>query len=278
MDRRRFLQSSAVAAAAGLLGPPAGFGSGPPLDRIGLQLYTVRSLMAEDVAATLALVAGIGYSEVEFAGLFDRSPRQVRETLDGLGLTAPATHLGIGVFRDGLDQAMEDGKTLGHRFLILPSLPRKALASPDAIRRLAGEMNRFGERCRAAGLRFGFHNHSTELERVEGEVPLRILLEHTDPALVTFEIDLFWMVDGGGDPLEYFAAYPGRFELCHVKDRTAAGEMVDVGAGTIDFAAIFAQAGRAGLEHYFVEHDNPEDPARSIAASYHHLARLDIPL
>ena len=284
MDRRRFLRSSVAAAVAGLIGPAAGFASGlgngfafgarRPLDRIGLQLYTVRSLMANDVEGTLSLVAAIGYSEVEFAGLFDRSPRQVRKTLDGLGLTAPATHLGIGVFRDGLDEAIEAGHTLGHRFLILPSLPRSAFASTDAVRRIAEEMNGFGERCRTAGLRFGFHNHATELGQVEGEVPLRLLLEHTDPALVTFEVDLFWMVDGGGDPLAYFAAYPGRFELCHVKDRTASGEMVDVGAGVIDFPAIFARARRAGLEHYFVEHDDPKDPADSVATSFHYLRSL----
>lgn len=284
MIRRRFLQS---AAAAGLMWPRGGFastlgddlalGAGRPLDRIGLQLYTVRSLMAQDVDRTLELVARIGYSEVELAGLFDRTPRQFRETLDRVGLAAPATHHGIDVFRDGFDEAAEAAAALGHRYLVLPSLPRASLASLDAIRGLADDMNEFGERCRTAGMRFAFHNHATELQRVEGEVPLRVLLERTDAELVTFEVDLFWMVHGGGDPLDYFDTYPGRFELCHVKDRTADGEMVDVGDGVIDFPAIFARADRAGLKHFFVEHDSPDDAAGSIAASYGHLAQLDIP-
>jgi sugar phosphate isomerase/epimerase len=247
------------------------------LERIGLQLYTVRSLMAESVDRTLETVADIGYKEVEFAGLFDRTPTQVRETLDRVGLTAPATHHGIEVFRDGFDRAAETAAVLGHDYLVLPSLPSEALASSDAVRRVADEMNAFGERCRGAGLRFAFHNHATELQMTDGDVPLLVFLEQTDPNLVTFEIDLFWLVHGGGDPLEYFDAFPDRFELCHVKDRTRDGNMVDVGKGVIDFTTIIGNAGRAGLRHFFVEHDSPDDAARSIAASYGHLAALDIP-
>jgi len=278
MDRRRFLRSSSAAAAAGLVLPrlatsaTAGVRPGArALERIGVQLYTVRSLMAESVEQTLETVARIGYREVELAGLFDRSPRQFREILDRVGLTAPATHLGIDVFRSGLDRAIEDAGILGHRYLILPSLPRDAFDSVGSLRGIADEMNGFGERCAAAGLKFGFHNHAGELQAVDGEVPLRVFLERTEPDFVTFEIDLFWMVHGGGAPLEYFEAYPGRFELCHVKDRTASGDMVDVGEGVIDFAAIFARAERAGLRHYFVEHDAPGDPATSIAASFRYL-------
>ncbi|MFV1987091.1 MAG: sugar phosphate isomerase/epimerase family protein, partial [Gemmatimonadota bacterium] len=286
MDRRRFLQSSTAAAAAGLVFPRlAGahassrtYATRPPLQRIGLQLYTVRSLMSESVERTLETVAEIGYDEVEFAGLFGRTPAQVRETLDRVGLTAPATHHGIEVFRDGFEQAAEDATTLGHRYLVLPSLPQGELASTGGTRRIADEMNTFGERCVAAGLRFGFHNHAAELQLVDGDIPLQVFLQHTDPDLVTFEVDLFWMVDGGANPLEYFDAYPGRFELCHIKDRTPDGKMVDVGKGVIDFAAILAEADRAGLQHFFVEHDAPGDAARSIAASYSHLARLEIPL
>lgn len=241
------------------------------LEHIGVQLYTVRSLMAESVERTLETVARIGYREVELAGLFDRTPREFRDILDRVGLTAPAAHHGIDVFRTGLDRAIADAAILGHDYLVLPSLPREAFASLDALRGIADEMNGFGERCAAAGLRFAFHNHDAELRMTHGDVPLLVFLERTDPEVVTFEVDLFWMVHGGGEPLLYFDNYPGRFELCHVKDRTADGEMVDVGEGVIDFPAIFAEAERAGLKHYFVEHDRPGDAAGSIAASYAHL-------
>lgn len=293
MDRRSFVgQSLAALGACALLpgacsgseagrdsraarrqGEPLGGDSGS-LGRIGLQLYTVRSLMAEDVERTLESVAGIGYREVEFAGYFDRAPAELRTTLDNLGLAAPATHMGLGLFRDRLPEMLDVAATLGHRYLVLPSLPTEERESLDDYRRLADEMNGFGEACRAAGVRFAYHNHAFEFERVEGETPYDLLLDRTDPELVALEIDLFWTIHAGSDPLAYFEANPGRFHLCHVKDRTATGEMVDVGAGEIDFPHIFDQSEQAGLVHYFVEHDSPGDPEASIRASYLHLSRL----
>lgn len=245
------------------------------LSRVGLQLYTVRSLMAEDVPGTLETVAGIGYREVEFAGYFDRTPAQLRTLLDDLGLAAPSTHVGLESFRDQLPELLDAAATLGHRYLVLPSLPPRERQSLDDYRRLADEMNRFGTACRAAGVRFGYHNHDFEFERIDGEVPFDVLLAHTDPELVAFELDLFWTIHAGSDPLAYFEAHPGRFHLCHVKDRTADGEMVDVGAGVIDFSGIFARSEQAGLIHYFVEHDSPADPVASIRASYTHLSGLE---
>jgi sugar phosphate isomerase/epimerase len=244
------------------------------LDRVGLQLYTVRTLMAEGVERTLEMVAEVGYREVEFAGYFERTPRELRATLDGLGLAAPATHLGLNILRDRLEETIETAATLGHRYLVLPSLPSEDHDSLDDYRRIGNEMNRIGEVCRASGLRFAYHNHAFEFQRMDGRIPFDVLLEETDPQLVQIELDLFWIIDGGQDPLAYFEAHPGRFHLCHIKDRLADGTMVEVGAGEIDFAAMFAQAENAGLEHYFVEHDQPNDPGASVRESYRHLSRL----
>jgi sugar phosphate isomerase/epimerase len=109
---------------------------------------------------------------------------------------------------------------------------------------------------------------------MDGQVPYDILLNETDPAQVEYEMDLYWVTDGGGNPLSYFARYPGRFPLVHVKDRTASGAMVDVGAGVIDWSAIFAHRKEAGIRHYFVEHDDPKEPFTSLAASYAYLRDL----
>ena len=302
MDRRRFLRAaSGVTAAAWLArcgpagaanedagdaapdaGASAAAGREPAIEAIGLQLYTVRSLMAEDVEGTLEEVARIGYREVEFAGYFDRPPAELRTTLDTLGLRAPSTHLPIEIFREGRapraggawSAALETAAAIGHDYLVLPYLGEGERGSLDGYRRLAGEMNGFGEGCRVAGVRFGYHNHDFELAELEGRIPLEVLIEETDPELVTFEVDLYWLVNGGGDALDYIERYPGRFELCHVKDRAPDGAMVDVGAGRIDFAAIFARSEEAGLVHYFVEHDRPDGPLRSIEASYAHLRGL----
>ena len=256
----------------------------------GLQLYTVRSLMASDVERTLADIARIGYGEVEFAGYFGRTPAQIRATLDAEGIVAPAAHLSLGELRTDLDAAIAASAEVGYRYLVLPFLegterpgntPGEAPAEViDGYRRLADELNRIGEACEAEGLRFAYHNHDFELETFEADEdegpirPLDVLLMETDPDLVRFEVDFYWVVHGGGDPLDYFWRHPGRFELCHVKDRTVHGEMADVGAGVIDFAGIFERAGQGGLLHYFVEHDNPADPLASVRASYNHLAAL----
>lgn len=285
MKRRRFVHKSL---GAGLLLTSAGRAAAAGIRTLpeawGLQLYTLRSLMARDVERTIAAVARIGYGEVEFAGYFGRSPAQIRATLEAEGLTAPAVHLSLQELRSSFEEAVDAAAEIGHRYLILPYLagPERpggdgatGTALVDGYRRLADELNELGARCRDAGLLFAYHNHDFELEEVNGLRLLDVMIENTDPELVRYEIDLFWIVHGGGDPFDYFERYPGRFDLCHVKDRTADGEMVDVGAGVIDFEAIFAQSAQAGLIHYFVEHDTPGDPMASVRISYEHLASLD---
>ncbi len=243
---------------------------------IGLQLYTVRSLMQRDVDGTLAAIAGIGYREVEFAGYFDRDPRQLRATLDRLSLAAPSTHLALEALRGDLAGSLDVAEILGHRWIVCPYVPEseRTLAG---YRALAAEFDRWGAACRARGMRFAYHNHDFEFERVEGMMPFDLLLAETDPANVAIEMDLFWTTMGRADSLAYFERHPGRFPLWHVKDmRDLAGarEMVAVGEGEIDFAAIFARAQQAGLEHFFVEHDQPSDPLASVRTSHDNLRRL----
>jgi len=243
------------------------------LERIGLQLYTVRGLMRDDVAGTLKQVADVGYKEVEFAGYFDHSPADIKGMLDELGLVSPAVHVGYDLLRDSLDGVLEAAKTIGHQYIVCPWLTPEQRAM-DAYRQHAVFFNEVGAACKAAGIQFTYHNHDFEFEEMDGVIPYDVLLEETDPERVQMELDLFWITKGGHDPLAYFARYPGRFPLCHVKDMTAAGDMVAVGEGTIDFAAIFKQSEQAGLIHYFVEHDNPGDAIQSIQTSYAHLKAL----
>ena len=289
MDRKHFLRAAGLGLGAGWLAgcardgqPGEVVGGGraldPPLERIGLQLYTVRSLMGEDVAGTLDAVAAIGYDEVEFAGYFGHAPQEVRGWLDGAGLTAPAVHLGMAdLMGAGLDASIEAAVVLGHRWLVLPSLPSE-MRTADGYREAADVLNGAGAVAADAGLRVAYHNHAFEFETVDGSASGRgvtgyaLLLEHLDPALVDLEIDLHWSAVGGADAAALFAEHPGRFRLCHVKDLTADGRMADVGAGEIDWAALFALSGQAGLRHYFVEHDQPADPLASVAASYNYLS------
>ncbi len=279
MERRDFLRTAFGAAAAGVLLPRLAAGewsttrADGSLGPIGLQLYTVRTEMAKDVDSTLATVAGIGYKEVEFAGLFGHPAKDVRAMLNHHGLVAPSSHVAFPRDAKAWPGIIADAHTLGQSYVVSPSLPDNDL-TPDGVKRIADEFNAAGAILKKAGLRFAFHNHDTVFHAVDGHVPYDLLLAECDPALVAFEVDIYWMVNGGGDPLAYVAKYPGRFPMVHAKDRTADGKMADVGKGVLDFPKILAAFKRAGLQHCFVEHDHPAHPFASARDSFDYLNAL----
>ena len=288
MNRREFLRKTGGASSVAALGMLdrrdavtmlSGTAESPvtsheSLTRIGVQLYTVRAAMRENLERTLAQVARIGYKEVEFAGYFGRTAQQVRAQLDDNGLTAPSAHSAdLTSVRNRYSQVLADATTVGHRYVICASLPRSE-QTLDGYKRIAAEFNKAGEEAKKSGITFGFHNHDGEFAPLGSTNGYDILLAECDPKLVTFQMDLFWTVKGGKDPLAYFAKSPGRFTSVHVKDMAAGGAMVDVGAGEMPFAKYFAQSKQAGIQHYFVEHDEPADPMASITTSFRHLAAL----
>jgi sugar phosphate isomerase/epimerase len=254
----------------------------PTPDRIGVQLYTVRDLLQQDFEGTLEQVAEVGYRQVEFAGYYGRTPEQVRALLDRLGLRAPSTHIGANAVRQDLPAQIRTAKTIGHEYITLPSFPiDRDNADVAAWRQVAAEFNRMAETIRREDLRFAYHNHAWEFQRLaDGRTGFDVLLADTDPALVDFELDLYWVVHAGHDPIQLFQQHPGRFTMWHVKDMRepqGAREMVPVGQGSIDFPRIFAHAEQSGLRHFFVEHDNAANTVGSlpsIQASYQYLQRL----
>jgi sugar phosphate isomerase/epimerase len=294
MNRRHFLQTATGATLGGLsmalLGceskeavsaPSAADTTATPaagtraLSSIGVQLYTLRSLMETDFMGTIERVAAIGYNEVEFAGYFDHTARDVMTLLDRLNLRSPSSHIGFAAVEDGtLGNVLEFCKAIDNEYAIVAWVPEDR-RTPDDWKRWAEAFNRAGEAARALGLKFAYHNHDFEFMPIEGqaELPYDLLMAELDPALVTLELDLFWITKAGQNPQTYFDRYPGRFELCHVKDMGPNQTMVDVGQGQIDFATIFA-AGNSGLKHFIVEHDDPADPVQTITNSYQHLKQL----
>ena len=276
MDRREFLGAAGAIALSSVLPPACRTSHAARLDRIGLQLYTVRDLMKQDFEGTLARVAEIGYKEVEFAGYFDHSPADVKAILNRHGLTSPAVHAGS-IEPDAWKASLDAANVIGHKYVVVPWVPQEKRLTLDGWKRVAQEFNRAAEAARAAGVQFAYHNHDFEFPRMEGQVPYDVLLQNTDPKLVQLEIDLYWITKGGQDPLAYFARWPGRIPLVHVKDSAGAPEhkMVDVGAGTIDWKRIFAKRNQAGIKHFFVEHDQPPQPFDDIAASYRYLKQLE---
>ncbi len=246
---------------------------GRALANIGVQLYTVRSLMEDDFAGVVEQVAAIGYDEVEFAGYYGHSPADVRALLDRVGMTAPSVHVGIDTLRQDLDTVLEAAATIGHQYIVCPYLDESERSIED-YKRHAALFNEVGEKCKAAGIQFAYHNHEFEFVETDGQIPFDLLLAETDAALVQIELDLYWIRVAGHDPVAYFGKAPGRFPLCHVKDMATDEGMAPVGEGTIDFGSIFAHTDHAGLKHYFVEHDHADDPMQSITTSYNHLKAL----
>ena len=277
MERREFLSTTGALALGAMLPPACRTAHGAKLDKIGIQLYTVRDQMKADFEGTLARIAQIGYQEVEFAGYFDRSPADVRAILDRNGLTAPATHM-MSDNPEGWKKAIDLAKAVGHDYLVAPWIPEEKRKTLDGWKRVAEEFNRVGQTAMDAGIQFAYHNHDFEfVPKMEGRIPFDVLLENTDPKLVQLEIDLYWITKGGEDPLAYFARWPGRVPLVHVKDSMGGPEhqMVDVGQGKIPWARIFAKRDQAGIKHFFVEHDQPPQPFEGIATSYRYLKNLE---
>jgi sugar phosphate isomerase/epimerase len=278
MDRRTFLAAVGGAAMTPMVARWAAAKTrADHLDRIGLQLYTLRDAMATSVERTLHEVARIGYREVEFAGYFDRPPRAIRQLLDRNGLKSPSAHVDIGLLRSGWYRTLNEASEMGQKWLVVPSLPSADRDSVDSLKRTAELFNRAALDAKTFKIRVAYHNHDTDLREVEGQRPLDVLLRETDAKLVDFEMDLYWLSMMGADPLAYFRQWPGRFPLLHVKDSSGPPDqrMETVGQGTIDFAAIFAARDLAGARHFYVEHDHPDDPMASVRASYSYLAQLE---
>jgi sugar phosphate isomerase/epimerase len=283
INRRTFLGTMAAAALT------TRGASAASIQRIGMQLYTVRTDLEKDFAGTLKKVAAIGYKEVEFAGYFNHSPQEVRDLLKANGLTSPSAHVDYAsLAADKLPAVLEAAHTIGHTFLVNPWIDESMRSQPDIWKRIAETYNRAGETTKKAGIQFAYHNHNFEFAPAGGRQPYDVLLETCDPALVKMELDLCWISAAGKDPLDYFKRYPGRFPLVHVKGlskQPANGaatpidqllpSITDVGHNdVIDWKRIFAHASEAGIQHYFVEHDVPKAPFESLAASYAYLRDL----
>jgi sugar phosphate isomerase/epimerase len=277
-DRREFIGAAAGVVGAAVVGagfiPPLRLQRRDQLADIGVQLYTVRSLLARDFDGTLARIAKIGYTEVEFAGYYDRKPADLRKQLDGLGLAAPSAHIGLDALGANWTRTLDDAEILGHDYLVVAWLDEKDRSSLDALRATIAKFNSAGEEAQKRGIGFAYHNHDFEFKKIDDRMPYDVLLAECDPDNVLFEMDLYWITKGGQDPVAYFDKYPGRFPMVHVKDMGADGGMVDVGKGHIDWARIFSKHDDAGIQHYFVEHDEPADPMATVAESYRYLRAL----
>jgi sugar phosphate isomerase/epimerase len=282
MNRRLFLNHAFAGALGGLSltksNLMASVAMKRKLSRIGLQLYTVRRELEKDFEGTLAKVATLGFSEVEFAGYFNRTPQQVKSVLAKNNLAAPSVHVLAAGLRSNLQQTIDAAKTIGHQFVVCAYLLPEERKSLDDYKKLVDLFNDAGGRLEKAGLQFAYHNHDFEFTPLENKTPYDLILAGTDPKTVKMELDLYWITKAGQSPLKYFSAHPGRFPLVHVKDMDATPKrfFTEVGRGTINFKEIFADSDKAGIKHYFVEQDEtPGSPFESIKMSIDYLKQLE---
>lgn len=221
---------------------------------IALQLYTIRDETEKDMLGTLEKVAGMGYTGVEFAGFGGMTAKEMKAALAKLGLTGFASHTGIKLLKERLDEEIEYNLEVGCKYIICPF---NSYESREDYLRTAEFLNETGEKCRAAGLQFGYHNHDFEFKTYDGEYGLDILLRETSPKNLIVEIDTGWAFYAGIDPAVYIAKYKGRCPLLHLKDFLTRGErtFTEIGNGIIDTTSIIQAAKAAGTEWLIVEQD-----------------------
>ncbi len=250
-------------------------------DQISIQLYTIRSLMADDVDSALGQVAGAGYKSVEFAGFNGKSATEIRALLDKHGLQASSAHVPLTDFQTRLDGVVDDLKTIGAGWGIVPWVAPED-RSEESLKGIAAQFDGFATRLSEAGLKFGYHNHDFEFttKSAGGKTVFDQMIEITTPGLVHFELDAFWAAVGGYDPAALLTANADRIALVHLKDGNMndleSGKDVPFGEGTLDWDGILAASRAAGVEWYVTEQDtpNPDDIVGDITTALRNAEKL----
>lgn len=278
LTRRKFLKSSAaVLSIAALEGQRALAASRLPL---GVQLYTVRGLTTQDLPGVLKQIRAIGYDEVEaFGSMYARPASDLLHTVQDAGLRLPSGHFDY----DDIPSKIDYAKQLGLQWIVCPMLPSQLGASAEGFSTAAKQFNVWGKRAKEQGMRLAFHNHDYEFKNFDGRTGYDVLIDQTDPDLVFFEMDCYWIAQAGKDPVAMMNRLGHRLRLLHLKDRKpgfppsndmgpSSSHFAPVGQGSIDWKSVLDAAQRLHIEHYFVEQDDTYGhPIESIRASYQYL-------
>ncbi|MCF2444174.1 TIM barrel protein [Dyadobacter sp. CY345] len=297
-NRRLFLKSAGVAAAGTLAFSlsscggskekssestdstslsSTGASGAPSIPDFGLQLYSVRDIIAADPKGVLKQIAGLGYKKIEsYAGdkgfLWGMKPKEFKAYMDELGMTIVSTHADT---TKDLEKAAAEASEAGISYLLQPYIgPQKTL---DEWKKRADEFNKRGEICQKAGIKFGYHNHDYSFKEQDGKLPQEILLDNTDKSLVHYELDLMWIVAAGKDPVAHLKKYAGRYDLCHIKDLVSKPEphSVDLGTGEIDFASLLKVGSDSGITQFIVEQEEyPGSVITSIGNDAEYMKKL----
>jgi len=315
MNRRNFVLSSSLAI---LAATKCGFARAEPsIKRLGAQLFSIPKLLEADFRKGIGALAAMGYREVELygpypfsapeiraqwralapqlgfsgSGFFGLTATDVRSVLHAHRMTAPSMHTDLITLQTNMGELSAAAHAVGATYVVLPAIPEDKRKSLDDFKAMADAFNVIGEQARREGIRFAYHNHGYGLQEMQGMIPLRLILERTDPGLVFFEMDIYWTTAGGASPVEYLQSYPHRYRMMHLKDmkrlvrfKGDGGEpaqwielfpyMTSVGDGVLDIRAIVAQARKSSVERFFVEQDIASNPLVEMRRSADFLKRI----
>ena len=266
-NRREFLKRASLMLAGGMVMPQlltscAGKASASESSKyIGLQLYSLRDLVKEEgIQKVLETASKMGYKNLETASydngkIYGLAPAEFKKMVNDLGMKCTSAHLGQAFTKEKeaevmswWDQAIDAHNELGVKYMVQPWMPVTDQTTLDDLKMYCDYFNEIGKRCQQNGMKFGYHNHAHEFQKVEGQVMYDYMLEHMNPEYVFFQMDVYWVVRGQNSPVDYFNKYPGRFKIFHIKDHREIGQ-----SGMVGFDAIFKNAKTAGVQYLVAE-------------------------
>lgn len=286
-SRRTFIKNAGLAAAGAVLLPSIVDAATAAKRKIGIQLYTLRAQIPADVKGVIEKIAKTGYKEVETygysaaKGYWGLDPKSFKGLLKANGLTSPSGHFVIDDFistgnKELLKPLIDGAANIDNRYFTVAWLGEPLRKKLEDYKKVTARLNEAAELVKQSGMKLAYHNHAFEFEKHEGGATgYDIMLAESDRNLIRFEMDLYWVVRSGNDPVAFFNKYPGRFVMWHVKDmdKTNNGINTEVGSGKIDFKKIYKHAKQAGLEHLIVEQENFSiDPFASIKQSFNYVS------
>ncbi|WP_336517766.1 sugar phosphate isomerase/epimerase [Pollutibacter soli] len=317
MNRRNFIRNTSALTAAGLMTSENLFAQPPLINNIGIQMFSVPKASERDLPYVLAMLSGMGYREVELygpypfsteaakarwasvtpalgfsgSGYFGRSGEEMAAQLKTHSLTAPSMHTDLDTLQNNMSQLAEAAHKTGTEYVVLPAIPDEKRKTLDDYKKIASDFNAIGESAKKQGVKFAYHNHGYGLTAMDGQIPLRLILDGTDPELVFFEMDIFWTVAGGADPVELFQSYKNRYHLMHIKDMSKQARfsgdggdskqwielfplMTTAGSGVLDLKKIIKVAKDNGVKHFIVEQDMVANPQTALKKSIQFLEKL----
>lgn len=317
LSRRKFLQHAAAWSAMPFLMTNSIATPAKRLGSIGIQLFSLPKRLETDFTAAIQMLARMGYREVELygpypfstpaaqerwnkvtpalgfsgSGFFGRSVQEVKQILTQNGLSAPALHTDLDTLQNRMDKLGEAAQALGSQYVVLPAIPDEKRQTLDDYQRMADAFNAIGESAKRVGVRFAYHNHGYGLQEMDGQIPLKLMLDRTDPDLVFFEMDVYWTTAGGADPIAYLDAHPNRYRLMHLKDMAKrvrfsgdggdSGQWIELfpymttaGSGVLNLKTIVEKAQQTGVRHFIVEQDLVAAPEVALKKSFDYLASL----